>query len=230
MMKKAILTLAISLLLTKTVMAYPVLQLYIDGSVYDPETETWVITDPTFDLWVIGDVGRVGTIYDVKLALAFFGEGGSVTITPKTTTRLTDPSTPPAPFVYSSGTGSNPPLPDHGIYNDPSLNSWTNYYLGDFDLTDSPVGDFMTGFPATFDSTGQINVYEVTVTGWKRVHFDAMDHTVMTVGKTGKEKTFYWMAPFSHDAQQVVPEPSTLLLLGSSFLGVMALKRRRFFP
>ncbi len=219
--------------------AYPVLQIYMDGATYDPETESWVITKPVFDLWLIGDVSKFGTIYEVKLAVAFFGDGGTFTLTPKTTGLVTDPSVPDAdpstttvdpPYVWSTGypcTGDkcNDPLPNHGVYNDMSMDHWTNYYLGDFSLTDSPVGDFMTDFPADFDSSGQINVYEVSVTGWDRVHFDAFDHTVMTVEGSGKEKVNHWKAPFSHDATHVVPEPATLALFGSGLLGLACLRK-----
>lgn len=66
--------------------AIPTLQLYIEGATYDPVTETWVITQPEFTLWVIGDVGHFGTIYDVKLAAAVRSdEYGSITLTPTTT-------------------------------------------------------------------------------------------------------------------------------------------------
>jgi len=188
--------------------AYPVLQLYIDGSTYDPVTDTWVITSPVFDLWVLGDVGHVGTIYEIKLTTSFFGDSGSISFMPKTTTKIIDPSTPAFPTFFQSGTGDHPSLPDHGIFNDEELNYWSDYYLGNFNLADSPIGDFMTNFPSTFDSLGQINVYEVAVNGWERVHFDAYAYYNINGNKT---KDVF--APFSHDVMLYnIPEPSTLLL------------------
>lgn len=213
--------------------AYPALQLYIDGSTYDPETDSWVTTSQVFDLWIIGDVGPVGTIYEIKLTTSFFGDSGTISFMPKTTSLVTDPSVPgfdPDDTIIidgitypRSGTGDHPKLPDHGIFNDPELNYWTDYYLGDFTLTDSPVGDFMTSFPSTFDSLGQINVYEVTVSGWERVHFDAYDHYIINGNKVK-----YVFAPFSHNSEHDIPEPSTISLLavGGILLGLSTFARR----
>ncbi|MEE9542650.1 MAG: choice-of-anchor N protein [Thermodesulfobacteriota bacterium] len=236
----ALLTFSFLITLTaSTASAYPVLQLYIPDATYDAVTETWTVDTPVFDLWIIGNVAAFGTIYDVKLAAAFWGTGGSIEFTPTSGAPLIfDPSVPTfdpdsAITVDSinypqSGVGSNDPLPDHGIYDDPTLNSWTNFYLGDMNLTDSPIGDFMTSFPGSFDSTGQINAYTVAITGWDRVHFDAFDHTVMSTGSGDKIK--YWKAPFSHDAGGggVIPEPSTYLLLGSGLIGLGFLKRKYY--
>src|SRR3990167_1355797 len=124
-------------------LAYPQLQLYIEGSVYSPETETWTISSPTFKLWVIGDVKREA-LYDVNLTSSFFGSGGALTMVPITTTLLTDPSVPEAVAPGLSGTGDHPVLPRHGNFNDPSLDHWQDYRLGNFTRDDSPIGDFIT--------------------------------------------------------------------------------------
>lgn len=234
-LKTLIIAVFFSLIGVGSASAYPALQLFIEGSTYDETTETWTITDGVFDLWIIGDVGRIGTIYEVKLAAVFWGDAGTFTLTPKTTSLITDPSVSDVymstsvidnPTLWSTGTGSNDPLPDHGIYNDPTVDHWDNYLLGDFSLIDSEIGDYMTDFPSTFDSYGQVNVYEVAITGWDRVHFDAMDHTVMSIAGGTKEKVKQWIAPFSHDASHVVPEPGTFILLGGGLVGVAFLRKR----
>jgi hypothetical protein len=177
--------------------AVPVLQIYIDGATYDTETETWVVSEPEFDLWVIGDVDAQGTIYDVKLTASFFGMSGTMTLTPTTTTTITDPSVPAAPTVFDMGTGSHTVLPDHGIFNDPTLAGWTDYSLGDMGLTDSPIADFNGSemFPTSFPDNGQVNVYHVVMEGWTKVHFDAYGETV----NSSNGKKAFWKSPFSHD-------------------------------
>jgi hypothetical protein len=112
-------------------------------------------------------------------------------------------------------------LPTHGIYG-PGV-SFLEYDLGDFSLTDSPIGDYQ-GVPTSFPDVGQINVYSVTITGYESgVHFDTYDHTV--TGKDGAQVK-YVFAPFSHDAE--VPEPTAaLLLLASGATYGLAGRRRR---
>jgi hypothetical protein len=209
--------------------AVPTLQLYIDGATYDPISETWVTTATSFDLWVLG----VSPVEDVKLSVAFMtGEAGSISFTPTTAGDFDgvlgddDPSTPAAPvFVQTSADGAVPiqgdgtPLATHGIYG-PGV-SFLEYNLGDFTLTDSPIGDYQ-GIPVSFPDVGQINVYSVVVTGFESgVHFDAYDHTV--TGKDGAQVK-YVFAPFSHDAE--VPEPSAALLLLGSGLAAAVHRRR----
>ena len=209
--------------------AVPTLQLYIDGATYDTVSQTWVTTATSFDLWVLG----VSPVDNVKLSVAFkTGETGTITFTPTTAGDFDgnagddDTSTPAAPvFIQTSADGAVPvqgdgtPLPTHGIFGPGT--SFLEYNLGNFTLSDSPIGDYQ-GLPSTFDAVGQINVYTVTITGYDSgVHFDTYDHTF--TGKDGAQVK-YVFAPFSHDAE--VPEPSALLLLGVGGLALAALRRR----
>ena len=223
-------------LVMNTAWAVPALQIYIDGGVYDTDTETWVVeTNNPFKLWVIGDIESNGTISDVKLAAAVLTDelpGSSIGLSPTTTSLVTDPSTPQVP----TPTGNSPSvdgavpvrgdgslLAAHGIYGTgTSFFEWT---LGDFTLTDSPVGDFIEMFPTSFPSNGQINVYEVTISGFSQVHFDTYDH-IFDGDKHGE----YKFAPFSHDGGATgnpVPEPGTWVLMGTGLFGLLGYTWRR---
>lgn len=213
--------------------AIPLLQLYVEGATFDAATETWVTTASNFKLWVIANVsGPGGTgglgIADVRLSTAFLtSEVGSITLTASTTALVTDPSTPAAPVFQSSGVGDRPTmsdgslLPAHGIYG--AGTSWTAYSLGDMLAADSPIADFngSSSFPGPADffaNAGQINVYDVSVTGYSQVHFDTYNHVF---GETDAK-----FAPFSHDAGQV-PEPGTVILLGAALTSAAIGRRRR---
>lgn len=238
--------------------AVPLLQLYVEGATYDSTSETWVYTgtDP-IRLWAIGNVdgdGGKGTIYDVKLAIAYAdGLTPNFSLTSSTTGGyggFIDPSTPGAAVFSKTVTDGSAPilgdgssLPTHGIYG--SGTDWTEYLLGDFSLTDSQIEDFITSFPTPDATTdGQINVYEIAVTGvaaGTTFHFDLYDHVA------GGNDFRYVFAPFSHDGEATsssgggggstgggggstgngVPEPGVLGLLGAGLLGQGLLLARR---
>lgn len=205
--------------------ALPILQMYIEGATYDQDTESWVTDQSNLTLWVIGDVGSAGSIVDVQLAAAYLtGETGSISITPTTATGLIDPSMSQTPVLNTSvgadGTvpimSSGDALPAHGIYG-PGV-SFHQWGLGDMTLTDSEIGDFSGGFPTSFSSTGQVNAYNISISGYSMVHFDTFNHI--------ESPTHVLFGPFSHDAVAAVPEPSSWLLLGLGF-GVVILGFRR---
>lgn len=188
-----------------SVSAIPVLQIYVEGATYDTNSETWITTASDFKLWVVGNVDAHGAILNTKLTASFFGlGGGSISFTPTTTGLITDPSTPSAPSAAGSGNGGHPVLPNHGIFNDATLHHWTDYTIGDMSLTDSPIGDYSgsPAWPTSFPNNGQVNVYQVHVEGWTKVHFDAYGVTVNTTN--GRETT--WKTPGSHDGQVPVEE------------------------
>ncbi|HZL85753.1 MAG TPA: choice-of-anchor N protein [Candidatus Krumholzibacteria bacterium] len=225
-MKLKLLTILLVALAGTAVQAQPVLQLYIEGATYDTDSESWVIQSNNMRLWVIGNVAQHGTIQDVKLSAAFLtSESGSISLSSSTATLVTDPSLPQAPTqtlgVGADGTlpvmSDGHSLPAHGIYG--AGTSFLQWELGDFDQTDSPVGDFVNSFPGVFPSTGQINVYDVAITGFSMVHFDAFNHVEGSVHAI--------KAPFSHDAGVATPEPGTLMLLGAGLLGTSMFWRKR---
>ncbi len=247
--------------------AVPILQIYLEGGTYNTTTQSWELTPPgssggaPFRLWTIGNVAAKGTIFDVRLAVAYSAADTDlqVTLTPSQIggsgvgefsfggVTIYDPSTPvsdfssypDAPDVLPSDPGtmgatrlvntsdglfdtsplgvvdnwsspvlsSGKVLPSHDIYGVGT--AWKEFYLGDFDQTDSAVGDFIGSFPTSLPTSGQINVYEVSVTGGSgsTVHFDLYDHV-----QSPDKATF---CPFSHDGDgdgHIVPEPCSLVV------------------
>lgn len=170
--------------------AVPPLQLYVEGATYDTATANWTFTGDNFKRWVLGDVGHYGTIGDVRLTAAYAtGLTGSISLTPALAAPSLlpspgDPSLPPTPSLVGTslnalspssacgpndtvGTlpcmGSSGTLPKHGEYG--SGVQWVEFALGDFTKTDSPIGDYIGSSPSTFPDLGQIDAYNVTISG-----------------------------------------------------------------
>jgi hypothetical protein len=219
------------------VYAVPILQVYIEGATYDDQTQSWTYVAPgssggaPFRLWAVGNVGGPGgkgTIHDVRLAAAYdlSADPLEITLTPGRVDEFdfsgwSDPSDAVAARFRQFGSegtvpvlGDGRPLPNHSEYGEGIV--WQEFALGDFSLTDSPVGDFVGGFPSVLTpKSGQLSVYEVSV---KKsvgepvvVHFDLYNHV------QAKNKSKYVFAPFSHDADgsvTIAPEPPSVVLLG----------------
>lgn len=148
-------------------------------------------------------IGANNAIEDVYLAIAVpTGETGTITVN----------ATVIGPFAFGTPImGDGGYLPAHDIY--PA--DFATYFMGDFGLIET-VYDMQPG--ETGSALGEIKTVNVSVSGYSWAHFDAYDHIL------SKSKIKYVFAPFSHDAESSaspVPEPASLLLLGS---GLFALK------
>jgi hypothetical protein len=230
-----------------TANAIPTLQIYIEGATYDDATDTWVLSgDGTFRIWVLGDVESYGTIEDVMLACAVATSevgGGSITLDGTTVdgdgdyngvTDESDAGGAVAGVLHGDGEvpvmGDGSDLPTHGIYG--AGTSFYQFSLGDFTLVDSEIGDFNgdAAFPGSFPSNGQINAYDVTISGFTTIHFDAFDHIA------GGNEAKYVNAPFSHDGEGggggggggggSGPEPGTIALFGMGLAGLAVARRK----
>lgn len=196
--------------------AVPTLQVYIEGATYDNQEESWKITSASnapLRLWAVGNVagnGGKGPIYDVKAAFAYSSSAGdvSINIAPTTTNGyggFTDPSVSTAPTHVAIHTDGSRPvrsngkkLPKHGVYGENT--HWQEWSFGDFTSTDSPIADFMDAFPqAPVEAAGQINAYEVSVTGLAEGEWVHVDLHGSIFNRSGKLKSVF--APFSHDAE-----------------------------
>jgi hypothetical protein len=197
-----------------TLRAVPLLQLYIEGAVYDSATQSWdtaFTSGGTVRLWAIGNIsgeGGHGPISNVRLAVAYdHVTSGATPVITLTSTRVDSTYSlfgdanisPTASWQKTVTNGAIPllsdgsTLPSHGEYGPGT--DWQEFLLGDFTTPDSYGGDFMTALPTPSGLLGyQINAYEISIAGIDRVHFDLYD----SIQAGNKARAIF--APFSHDA------------------------------
>lgn len=209
--------------------AVPTLQLYIPDSDYDPATESWLTYENPFTLQVLGASknGNITEIKDLALYIAvpddwLLEEGGSVTVKEENQV-IFEETFETSNTPYGTPTKGGKQLPPHGTY--PSY-----YYelgLPDMDMESEPLVTVPNYNPED-DGQDEGIIYEYEIGYSKEKIFGIhMDVAGTAVKKNGNEQSVF--APFSHNADAVIPEPSTLLLLGMgmAIIGLWKRLRRR---
>lgn len=221
-----LLMLTLTLIWAGPAMALPVMQLDISNSVYDTTTETVVATSDTFTLYALIDPNLNGSIFYISAAVSpQIGEAmdlGSFSFdgTPVMVTGDMTYGTPPIELV-----AQNEDLPGHSVYP-----TYFTEFSFEIDPADTVAAYNVQDTPGGFGSSSSNDelsfaAFDIDVSNLAdnfAIHFD-----LYTKNPDGSIAQF---APFSHDAQSAsspVPEPASLLLLGTGLLGIAGISRKK---
>lgn len=222
-------------LFAATASALPVLQLSPGSTgewLYNTTTDTWVTTSSTFELLATansdgvdahGDYAweeSVGTTGQVAYLVAS-STPESMTSTFNITINNGHGDMTPVPTMFGTPPETDPhKLSPHGIFP-------TYYEIYEFHFDGDPTTIFdtqpggETGMGEGFEEKFNVTVNFLTGGG---VHFD-----LFTMEGNGllseNDLTFGW-APYSHDAEMMIPEPTAALVFGMGLL-VVGIRIRR---
>ena len=231
--------------LTGYSIATPTLQLDIEGGYYDTVTETIVTTSNEFTLsaFLIEDkYNKVSDLYYISAALMpkVVPPGGIYGTFDLISDRITTDG-------YPGDGDSTVAVTGDMVYGVPPLESIVSsqgWDKGDLP-THSIFKTYFAEFEFKFDESMKVPIYNTqdgsVGNGWMYyvnfdvdlsnlmqgydIHFDLYNTKIRSNGDIDQTQ----FAPFSHDAEsrRQVPEPSTLLLLGSGLLALGVIKRRK---
>jgi hypothetical protein len=102
------------------------------------------------------------------------------------------------------------------------LHQYYEYFIGDFG-TSQKVQNYIPGDEWGDEAPGEIKKFDINVHGYPIVDIVAYDHVIL-----GKNKAKYVFSPFSHDGSSQIPEPATMLLVGTGLIGLGWTARRKF--